>query len=317
MPHAECEIDTRIGIDVAQRDRARQVRTGQRPVDLGDLDRALGTPPDAVESQGHVRRIAELRFVGGVIRQRSEARTARAHVDVETERIGARPKIHAAVRNTTIEERVAFAPHVEQTADVEPTCLDVPRRCPPNPPAVRIDRPACGSTSVSWRSSPRMPATYQAVTGELTLNPAGPTRLAVRTASRRRPGYVAAIMSACSRTPWPRSRSNPSVAATARRRRVPRPIRATMPWRTAADSIRSRTACSSMGLSNTAARLATSAAAIAPPSHHRCPRVRNVTIDAGCHSRIARRQAGVESDGVDQVRFDRAITMISGAWQAC
>ena len=126
LPHAECEIDTRIGIDVAQRDRARQVRTGQCPVDLGDFDRALGTLPDAVESQGHVRRIAELWFVAGVVRQRSEARTARADVDVETERIGARPKIHAAVRDTTIEERVAFAPHVEQTADVEPTCLDVP-----------------------------------------------------------------------------------------------------------------------------------------------------------------------------------------------
>ena len=28
---------------------------------------------------------------------------------------------------TTIEQRVGVAPHVEQTADVEPTCLDVPR----------------------------------------------------------------------------------------------------------------------------------------------------------------------------------------------
>src|SRR5579884_1737813 len=35
-----------------------------------------------------------------------------------------------------------------------------------------------------------------------------------------------------------------------------------------------------MGLSNTAARLTTSAVAIAPPSNHRRPPVRNVTIDA-------------------------------------
>src|SRR6202007_3105043 len=86
-----------------------------------------GPPPGAIELYGHVRRIAELRFVGGVVRQRSQARAARAHVHVEAERIGAGPKIHAAVRDTTIEQRVAVAPHVEQTADVEPTCLDVPR----------------------------------------------------------------------------------------------------------------------------------------------------------------------------------------------
>ena len=67
--------------------------------------------------------------------------------------------------------------------------------------SLRIDRPACGSTSVSWRASPRMSATSHAVAGELTLTPAGTTRLALRTASRRRPGHVAAIMSACSRTP--------------------------------------------------------------------------------------------------------------------
>src|SRR5580698_10721397 len=73
MLHAECEIDNRIGVEVAQRDRARQGRTGQRRVDLGDLDRALGPPPDAIESHGHVRRIAELRVVDGVIRQHSQA----------------------------------------------------------------------------------------------------------------------------------------------------------------------------------------------------------------------------------------------------
>src|SRR5580704_14726651 len=146
MPHAECEIDNRIGVEVAQRDRARQGRTGQRRVDLGDLDRALGPPPGAIESYGHVRRIAELRFVGGVIRQRSQA-------------------------------------------------------LPTGSASLRIDRPACGSTSVSWRSPPRMPAMSQAVAGELTLTPAGPARAAAPTASRRRPGHVAAIMSACSRTP--------------------------------------------------------------------------------------------------------------------
>src|SRR6185436_14290653 len=83
-----------------------------------------------------------------------------------------------------------------------------------------------------------------------------------------------------------------------------------MPWRTAADSIRARTARSSMGLSNSAARLATSAAAIAPPNHHRRPRVRNVTIDAGCHSRIARQLPGV-ADGVDQVRLQSALRAVT------
>jgi len=37
---------------------------------------------------------------------------------VETERIGAGLKVHAAVRDTTIEQRVGVAPHVEQTADL-------------------------------------------------------------------------------------------------------------------------------------------------------------------------------------------------------
>src|SRR5262249_13336142 len=69
----------------------------------------------------------ELRFVVGVIRQRSEARPACAHVHVKTEPIAAGPKIHSAVCDTPIEQRVGVAPHVEQTADIEPTCLDVPR----------------------------------------------------------------------------------------------------------------------------------------------------------------------------------------------
>src|ERR1700733_9316087 len=57
------------------------------------------------------------------------------------------------------------------------------------------------------------------------------------------------------------------------------PIRATAPWAPASDSIRARTRCSSMGLSNSAARLTTRAVVIAP-SHHRRLRVRNVSIDA-------------------------------------
>src|SRR5208282_120888 len=54
MLHAECEIDNRIGVEIAQCDRARQGRTGHRRVDLGDLDRALGPAPGAIESYGHV-----------------------------------------------------------------------------------------------------------------------------------------------------------------------------------------------------------------------------------------------------------------------
>ena len=46
-----------------------------------------------------------------------------------------------------------------------------------------------------------MPAMSQVVACELTLTPAGPARVAARTASRRRPGHVAAILSECSRTP--------------------------------------------------------------------------------------------------------------------
>src|SRR5262249_29592779 len=57
------------------------------------------------------------------------------------------------------------------------------------------------------------------------------------------------------------------------------PIRATTPWRTAADSIRARTASSSLGLSNNAATLTNSAAAIAP-SHHIRPRLLDVDINA-------------------------------------
>jgi len=96
-------------------------------MDLGDIDRARDPAPGAIELYGHVRRIAQLRLVGGVICQRFQARAARAHVHVETERIGAGLKVHAAVRDTTIEQQVGVAPHVEQTSNVEPTCLDVPR----------------------------------------------------------------------------------------------------------------------------------------------------------------------------------------------
>src|SRR3979409_385001 len=99
MPPAECEIDNRIGVEVAQRDRARQGRTGQRRVDLGDFDRALGPPPDALQP----RRPAPPPYA-----------------PVETEPIGAGPKIPSAVRDTPIEQRVGVAPNVEQTANVEP-----------------------------------------------------------------------------------------------------------------------------------------------------------------------------------------------------
>src|ERR1700687_2615160 len=127
MLYAECEIDNRIGVEISQGDRARQGGTGHRRVDLGDLDRAPDPAPGAIESYGHVRRLAELRLVGGVIRQRSQARAARAQAHVETERIGAGLEVYATVRDTTIEQRVRVAPHVEQTPGVEPTCLDTPR----------------------------------------------------------------------------------------------------------------------------------------------------------------------------------------------
>ncbi|MDF3021778.1 MAG: hypothetical protein K0Q92_3081 [Steroidobacteraceae bacterium] len=126
MPHAECEVDTRIGIDVTQRQGACQVRTGQRSVDFGYFDRRLGTLQYAVESQGHVCRVAELWFIAGLVRQRREACTARTDVEVEMERIGAGPKIHVAVRDTAHDERMTFAPHLEQTIDVEPLRLDFP-----------------------------------------------------------------------------------------------------------------------------------------------------------------------------------------------
>jgi hypothetical protein len=49
-----------------------------------------------------------------------------------------------------------------------------------------------------------------------------------------------------------------------------------------------------MDLSNSAARLTTSAVAIAP-SHHRRLRVRNVNIQQGCHSRIDRSREVLEA----------------------
>src|SRR5205085_3707319 len=61
-----------------------------------------------------------------LVGQRFETRAARADVNVETERIGARLKRHPAVRDSTIEEQRVLAPHVEQMADVEPVCLDLP-----------------------------------------------------------------------------------------------------------------------------------------------------------------------------------------------
>src|SRR5690348_961961 len=146
-----------------------------------------------------------------------------------------------------------------------------------------MESPACGSSSVSRRLSPRRPVTYQAVTGALTLKPAGPARWAARMPSCSRPGYVAAISSACSRAPWPRSRSKSESRRNGQTPTRTEPIRASMPWRRAVDSIRSRTASSSLGLRKTM-RLTMSAAANAAASHHRRARVPNATIDAGCHS---------------------------------
>jgi len=82
------------------------------------------------------------------------------------------------------------------------------------------------------------------------------------------------------------------------------PIRATMPWRTAADSIRARTACSSMDLSNGATTLANSAATIAP-SHHRRPRVRDVDIGARMPQPDRALDGGLRrAGGLDQVHFN-------------
>ena len=102
LPHAEREIDHRIGVESAQRERTRKGRATHRRVDLGDLDCAPKAPPGAIESQGHIRRIAELRLVRSAIGQRSEARAARAHVHMEAQRVGAGLEIHAAVRNAAI-----------------------------------------------------------------------------------------------------------------------------------------------------------------------------------------------------------------------
>jgi hypothetical protein len=46
---------------------------------------------------------------------------------VETERIAARLKIHTTIRDTAFEQRAGLAPYAEQMADIESTCLDVPR----------------------------------------------------------------------------------------------------------------------------------------------------------------------------------------------
>src|SRR5262249_48130513 len=91
------------------------------------------------------------------------------------------------------------------------------------------------------------------------------------------------------------------------------PIRAIAPRRAVADSIRARTACSSTDLSNTAARLTTSAVAIAPPSHHRRPRVRNITIDSRMPQPDRAPAGGRQAaDGGDHVRFNRALWAANG-----
>jgi len=92
-----------------------------------------------------VRRLAELRLVVGVICQRfPSARPPRAHVHVETERIGAglkRPTRPSAI--PTIEQRVGVA--AARRAEVptsSPRASILPRACPP-------DAPACGLTGLS------------------------------------------------------------------------------------------------------------------------------------------------------------------------
>src|ERR1700722_1670155 len=120
-------------------------------------------------------------------------------------------------------------------------------------------------------------------------------------------------MSACSRTPDLRSRSNPSNCSNGQTPTCTTPTRATAPWRTAADSIRARTPCSSMDLSNSAATLTTSAVAIAP-SHHRRLRVRNVNIDARMPQPDRAPAVGRlrVADGVGQVCLNRALGVDSG-----
>jgi hypothetical protein len=68
-----------------------------------------------------------------------------------------------------------------------------------------------------------------------------------------------------------------------------------------------------MDLSNSAARLTTSAVAIAP-THHRRLRVRNVNIGARMPQPDRAPAAGRPRvvDGVDQVRFNRALRVDSG-----
>jgi hypothetical protein len=82
MLYVECEIDNRVGVEIAQCDRAREGGTSHGRVDRGDFKRAPDPAPGAIESYGNVRRIAELRLVGGGIRQRSQARAARIHAHV-------------------------------------------------------------------------------------------------------------------------------------------------------------------------------------------------------------------------------------------
>ena len=153
LPHAECEIDSRIGVEIAQRDRARPVRTGQRRVDIGDLDRALGPPPGAIESQ--VTSVASPSCGSSTALSASalQARSSRAHVHVETEHIGADLKIHTAVRYA---DHRAAGGLSRRTSSRRPTSsprASTLHALPPGSADLRIDRPACGSTSVS--PSPR------------------------------------------------------------------------------------------------------------------------------------------------------------------
>jgi len=77
-------------------------------------------------------------------------------------------------------------------------------------------------------------------------------------------------------------------------------------------AIRARTACSSMGLSNSATRLATSAAAIAPPSHHRRRCVRNVTIEARMPQPDSALAGGRRVEDAEHVRFNPVLWVVNG-----
>src|SRR5258706_314355 len=128
-------------------------------------------------------------------RERGRVRQASAYTHVDRGR--AKVTAGAGRRSQAFGNPEPGCAHQVRGAQMLPLCRGLPR----GSTALGFEGPACGSASVRWRSSPKMPAMSQAVAGDLTLTPAGPARVAARTASRKRPGHVATIMSACSRTP--------------------------------------------------------------------------------------------------------------------